>query len=1246
MPGNPGQMQMRMGGQPGMPQQMAPTNLSPQENVMINTIAQRLFQQSSEQEREMVRQRILNGPQAELQMLQARGIDPVQWHYRRMAHQRYLMQKKQQEAQGQPQQGNLGAGLAGSLQGQVNQAQNLVNGAPSQLGIGQSGFGGNFGGNVQELMGLQESARQAQEAGRQVVPASQQRMANQSGQSQQGGQMGLHNTPQQMINQPSLLQKANAPQAQPRPPSVPNPAQRQQALQGQAGGLTTGPGPHTPAQQNSAMPNLNRPMDPNLSRPQSQAQQKQQPPRVGPSPAAGQAARGGVNQTSQAQRQQLAPNSQQGQPPTSQNQKILDGLFRSLPPPIQQKLASKPMAERNAFIIRMLQSRQKSQPSQAQPQPQSQAQKPQKQQSAPQQAQAPRNEEKEPGSKPGTFPKVQQNDFLSILNPAITGSRLNKEQVERMDQLPYPTNMLNNMTAMQHIPAEVKTWGALKQWCKSHQHIVPMESIRKLDTFQAMHASQIAKHQIASESQKPSNTANQQPSGQAMAHTASNQAGPAPKAPMGQQRPNQPPHVIPPALASHPIMQVSLQEVQAVREKIPPNVQSFSDDQLKMMIIKKRMHAANSQAIARGQQPPFPTAVPPANSNQQGQFPQPPQPPSKAGAQAQPAIGQQDKGPAHATAQKGVKRPNKAPEVRGSNVTLQQPPAATKQPAQMQRVSSNQGSKPVQQQIPAQTAHQLQQIPGPRNPVPPQSVEEKLMARFREIRDEVAKNFVRRPPLILDDATRAQIVETLKENAPFVYRMEHGLSQYFKSVNNDENNIREALKLRQTLLSQYQQPTQYQPNQLPPNLIPAQQFTITSADLADAILKVRTIFFEVTRKRRETGGIDQSHPISGQPQATPRQTEQSQQETASQPMIKQQSRQKHAREKEPPAPTTDKPPFAIGASLPHGIPTYGQQIPELTQDKLVMPQPKRRKTEKDNQSAKTTSPVPAPTKRPAAAPPKPEPAFKCQVTGCEHGKKGFMTSDDLQRHVEEAHKEKDPEDPLAFVLEQARNALGLDVNGKPVQKEKPIKMEKSLSAQPMKQSASAQGPTPKLEGGTPMSRGTTHLSQMGGPRTPQPMVKPAENKATPRSGHGRTDHPTPSREPATPDPWTDIGLMPQDLAAHFPAIGDVQGTLSVTSLTPSSTLATKSDKETPKSDIGEDASIKINIESDSWLPPGFLMDCYDRDIDTSFVNDDVLGMDWETAFPSSTHDAKKGKKRSADTDFRSDLFGFSFDDNF
>ena len=119
-------------------------------------------------------------------------------------------------------------------------------------------------------------------------------------------------------------------------------------------------------------------------------------------------------------------------------------------------------------------------------------------------------------------------------------------------------------------------------------------------------------------------------------------------------------------------------------------------------------------------------------------------------------------------------------------------------------------------------------------------------------------------------------------------------------------------------------------------------------------------------------------------------------------------------------------------------------------------------------------------------------------------------------------------------------------------------------------------------------------------------------------------------------------MTPQDLAAHFPSMGDIQGSLSVSSLTPASTLGSKSEKDTPKSDIGEDASIKINIDADPWLPSGFLMDCYDRDIDSSFVNDDILGMDWETAFPKSDEPRQRVKKRGPDPNFRSDLFGLRF----
>lgn len=361
----------------------------------------------------------------------------------------------------------------------------------------------------------------------------------------------------------------------------------------------------------------------------------------------------------------------------------------------------------------------------------------------------------------------------------------------------------------------------------------------------------------------------------------------------------------------------------------------------------------------------------------------------------------------------------------------------------------------------------------------------------------------------------------------------------------------------------------------------------------------------------------------------------------------------------PPAPTTDRPPFSFGASPPpHGVPTYNRPN-ELTQDKLNLPDPKRRKPNNNAASAKDHTPTsqatkPAKTAMPQVSMPqaaitqaamsqaamsqvampqaqRPDTSFKCQVAQCEGAKKGFPTKEALTKHNDQVHKEKDPEDPLAFAMEQARKRLGLDAHGKLIVKEKVTEMAKSPASQVMKQSLSAQGPTTnKLEGGTPMSRSLTgHLSTGDGPKTPASDVAGAASKASLSKLQSKT-RPATLEEPSDPDSsWQSLEVTQEDLRNLFPLPSDLQGSMNLNSLTPASTISSstiKSEKNSPKANESTDIDmVKINNESENWLPPAFF---HDMDVDPrtfKFPDDDRLSMDWETLFPPKSQPEKEAK---------------------
>jgi hypothetical protein len=343
------------------------------------------------------------------------------------------------------------------------------------------------------------------------------------------------------------------------------------------------------------------------------------------------------------------------------------------------------------------------------------------------------------------------------------------------------------------------------------------------------------------------------------------------------------------------------------------------------------------------------------------------------------------------------------------------------------------------------------------------------------------------------------------------------------------------------------------------------------------------------------------------------------------------------RDQAPAAPTTDRPPanpFTASSPRPDGVPKYNDNAYQLTPDKLNLPATKRRK---GNQTPVTSDAAAKAVAATAASPPKPaspqatreENTFKCPVSGCVPGRKGFPDLDALNRHKEEDHREKDPEDPLSFCLGEVRKALGLDEKGK--MKERSPNMERGGSSQAMKFSASSQGRTPniKAESSTPMSRvATNNQAATGAPPTPHG----SDGKAgTPRPGLGKVLGGNASKEPLTPPPdlWAGTGLTPAELSAIFPTMEDLQSSLSVSSLTPASTLSSsKSEKNSPKTGEQVNADTGPEIRASDWLPASFFADTtQDVDVDGMFGDDDLLEMDWEAVFPSeATPEKEKGNR--------------------
>ena len=858
---------------------------------------------------------------------------------------------------------------------------------------------------------------------------------------------------------------------------------------------------------------------------------------------------------------------------------------------------------------------------------------------------------------------------------------MNEEQVRQMDCQDYPTTILNSSMLMQHIPQDVKTWGDLKSWVSKNPHLIPSETLEKLRGLQRLHfGSLMQKHQQHRKIQEQMSGQPNQPV--------------APVAPMGSSNGN---GVSGPKQPFSVGNQISAQELNMWRMNFP-QLRGLPDEYAKQLIMRKKTEGGN-QASARQQQSraeiqangpgsssaPFPIAQshPPAarpgpQMSQAGK-PGPPQ------ALNQQSLNSNQSSAPSASDAKGVKRPSsddvvEVPNPAGEHARGLRPTANLTSVVQ----KANQAvdtSKPLQQTQTTQVAKastigqqtndaaQPRRIPG----------DASAKARYMQIKDEVQRSFKPSGPVQMDVQTKTRLNQLLLKNAQMLQRTDPGIGRFFISIDSNEDTLRDLLRtvrpqtlpieVELTMSQRLAIMRQYRDGELTACV---DNFTITGPECEKGLWKLHDVLKQLRElmSRSQQQQAAQNTMTSAAPAALPVASGPAPNrfaDSTSRPPVRQLPVQKsHAtnRDKEaPPAPTSPKPPFQFGGSPPpHGVPAYHGPN-ELTQDKLNLPKRRKANPTADgnaemnksqggagilSHNAKAVSPLVSRT----------EAAFKCAAPGCEYAKKGFSTADALAKHIDEVHREKDPEDPLLFVLDQAKLGLGLDSQGKLSTKRKGSEMERVVSSQPVKQSLSVQGLNAlRMEGGTPMSRlPTSQAGSVGAMRTPQgtPSTKPAtlEDRPTPQmTGHARVEAiRASSKEPLTPpDLWVDAGISPAELSNSFPAISDLQGCPSLNSLTPDSTVSgNKSEKNSPKagSDVEEMDGIEINIESDSWFPASIFQEAMSTQYDNSFVNDDILNEDWETVFPPNpvvTNRPGKRQKLLADDDFAFDTNLFSLD---
>lgn len=367
----------------------------------------------------------------------------------------------------------------------------------------------------------------------------------------------------------------------------------------------------------------------------------------------------------------------------------------------------------------------------------------------------------------------------------------------------------------------------------------------------------------------------------------------------------------------------------------------------------------------------------------------------------------------------------------------------------------------------------------------------------------------------------------------------------------------------------------------------------------------------------------------------------------------QKSHNNHSGNRAPAAPTSPQPPFPLGGQSPQGVPTkYAHRANELTQDKLIFPPNKKRKSNQPPSAASTPAQTHTivTTKSPSQANkviPREAPRskatttmIKCPVADCQAKINGFSSQADLDNHVSEFHEPKEPpiEDPLQWALEQMRYGLGLDENGDPKPQQAEVKREKDVpEATKMKKSGSSQDQiTIKQESSTPMARIPT---QTGTSKTPQALVDTKIAMSTvsstsnnPKISNSKLINSEGKNERSpSPDPWASSLVSSEVITEVWSGLQDLQSLVSwgtvQSTLTPASTLSSnKSERNSPRvSDISENDAVKINLtvgdkdskldQSDQdWIPAQWLEEGLYGDMESLTVHNNMLGMDWETAF--------------------------------
>jgi hypothetical protein len=598
------------GRQPNNQQQM-----SPQDNVLVMDLTNRLMNQATEEEKNNLRTSMQGrmDPQ-QFQKYQSQGIDPVFLYYRNQAMNRLKQEKQTRMAQQLAQQTNIPGGVPMQQQRSMNPSPLNGQPQPPTSMAGNPDFG-SFMGNMENLAAQQQQQGvMAQEAGQMVVPAS---GAPRNGTPQPGVMPGLPmnvndqrgaTNPNPRVQQQQQILNAQQVQQQRLQHAVQQQQQQQQsqaqarlnaqakaqqiALQGQPGGM--GPGP-MPPQQSPAMGTLNTPL-----RTPSQQMNHLEPSQVNANAQFGQPLNPRFNQGNQRA---------QGQANGYNN--AANAMFAAMGPEQQRQLVTLPPDKLSEVVNKWheqsqlnggnMQAGRPPMPmqanSQVRPGPQAPAPGQFNPQNGANQFMMANPAQRTPQTMtPGMNPQQQLllQQQMNAMRPQMQQRAMppnmgpnEQRTVAQMDAFDVPPAFRNHSTMPQGVPPEIKKWGQLKQWVAQNPSL-GADSLEAMKNLQRVHYQQMVRSRNMAQSQPGAMQAGA-PGGQ-IGLPAVPPA--APVAPMGQ-------HPIMPNGMGGPvpgqIRQPTPQEIMTIRNHPSGKMAQATDDQIRALFIRNQSQMTPQQ---------------------------------------------------------------------------------------------------------------------------------------------------------------------------------------------------------------------------------------------------------------------------------------------------------------------------------------------------------------------------------------------------------------------------------------------------------------------------------------------------------------------------------------------------------------------------------------------------------------------------------------------------------------------------